>query len=306
MGYCKKLYTRGIKTTYIQNSKPQTNKTQNRSVPKQNKPNYKSIYTHPDIIKYFAQKNLTTLAFYYKLKQHYKNSVIKQWNPNKIGKRCKVSHYMASKYSKLLIKEGLACWETGRKGTHLRLKSMKEILFITDDSYKKGWVEIPITYKNRINEIKDLLRNVVTYKLVKNQQYLINLKKDNLRLNQDENCDDYDRVKKILKIRKENPDFLDHSLLSDSIVGMRRLGETIGLSHSGASRFLDRLRKKGKITTKISFRLVKNVGLIKPEEFTEKFKDYPGWFYRTKMGNIGVIFGTQIQYLSPSPTTLTN
>jgi hypothetical protein len=270
--------------------------------------NYKSIYTHPTIIKYFIDNNkLSTLAFYYKLKQHYKNSIVQRWNPNRISKRCSVSHYVASTYSKKLVNEGLACWETTKKGTHLRLKSMRQIYFLTTDrtDHEIGWVEIPVTYKSRINNIKDYLRNVLTYKLVKGQRYLSQLKLDNLKLARsesgeiEENPDGLNeaKIRKILKVRQRNPENLGNSVLMGSVVGMRRLGHIIGLSHYGASKFLSRLRKEGKIKTSVCYRFVKKVeGLTKPEEYAEVFSDYPGWFYRTRMGKIGVIFGTEINY----------
>ncbi len=271
------------------------------------RPKFKPIYTHPDIIEYFMERNISILAFYYKLKQHYKNSTIYNWNPNKIKNRCEVSYYVASKYSKLLVEHGLAKFIQTKKGEHLFLFSMKKIYFkLISEKYRKGWVELNIKYKQSIPMIKDGLRNVITYKTVKDQEYWVNIQIDNLSLDQENPSSKISikRAKQIERLRQRYPEKFDRkSVALSNVIGMRRLGQKLGLSHSGANNFLKRMKKDGVVKTQTWFRLAKEVkGLTKPEEYAEYFADYPGWFYRTRFGRIGVIFGTNITYYSNTTT----
>jgi hypothetical protein len=260
------------------------------------KPNYKPIYTHPKIIEYFVQKNnISVLAFYYKLKQHYKNSVVYNWNANKVAKRCGVSHPTSSKYSKQLVEYELAEWT--KKG-HLRLKSMKKIFYdLLDTKYHKGWVEIKVSYNTKLRQIIDILREVSTRKLLSNQEFYDKMKVDYQMLAWDEPLSE-GRIKQIERHKRENSEEFEKPPLYGTIVGMRRLGREVGLSHYGASKFLERLRKRKLVKTSVEYRYAEEIERFSTvEEYSAYFEDYPGWFYRCRNGRIGVIYGTRIEFI---------
>ena len=138
----------------------------------------KDICTHPDFIRSYG---ISVLSFFYLLKRKYRNSMIYNWNVNKLVKITGLSHHTCKKLSYHLLDKGLAYEHINDRGqVHLCLRSMFKIGFkITNQSeigntnrceigfkitnekakvYKKGYWNLDINNETKLNDIQKQLK----------------------------------------------------------------------------------------------------------------------------------------------------
>jgi hypothetical protein len=174
------------------------------------------------------------------------------------------------------------------------LKIYNELI---EDKKAVGWIEIDIKYTNKIKTISDELRNLLTYKLISDQQYLSKMKDNYKGLTGRSDATPKELKKFDKKLKRDGQDIDVLFWTNRYFVGMRSLGRLLNMSHYGARKFLSRLEKRGVVKTRPYIRDVRKVeGLNSPEEYAKKFHHIPGHFYRGASGKIRVNFGTQIIY----------
>jgi hypothetical protein len=179
-----------------------------------------------------------SIAFLIKVKMHFANSIVYDYNPKKLAIKIGVSEYLIKKHVDSLFKLNMCRTE----GRHLVFRSLNKVFI----NYKRKHsidIDKSISVNNIVSEIDWLIlqQNV-------NQQNYAYLEKADIRLMEAGRYLDCD-TKKIKRLAKKR-DKLREGLSKNNVIGMRKLALLIGSSTSRALKLIHERKRDGYLRTR--------------------------------------------------------
>jgi hypothetical protein len=187
------------------------------------------------------KENLTSLAIYYFIKEHFKNSTIYNHNPYNTSKKLNTTRYITEKYIKIGIEEKIFIEHHG----NLTAVGWNNIKLYNQKRNRHTY--LTINKNDNIKKIEDKLRSLLLCDKLTQQKYRINQRTEiDNALDQVVSLKEYKRIKKLIAHPGENEKFGNNK--DKMNMGYKKISKITGISIGGCQKFLDKCRKLGFIT----------------------------------------------------------